>query len=78
MAFTPTKKKRKVATSARPTYKNVVFDYKEPRFLQKFVMENGAIASRDVTGLTQKQQRQLATAVKRARHLALMSFTQTL
>ncbi len=74
--MTPTKRKRKF--TPKPALRGVTFDYKDPRFLQKFIMENGAIAGRDVTGLSQKQQRQLATAIKRARHLALMPFTQTL
>lgn len=74
----PNKNKRKRKIVIKSQLRNATFDYKDPRFLQKFIMENGAIAGRDVTGLTQKQQRQLATAIKRARHLALMPFTQTL
>lgn len=57
---------------------NTVFTYKEPEMLRQFITEQGAILSREETGLNQKQQRRLATAIKRARHLALLPFTQTL
>lgn len=54
------------------------FSYKNVAVLKKFVTEQGSILSREESGLTQKQQRQLATAIKRARHLALLPFTQVL
>jgi small subunit ribosomal protein S18 len=56
---------------AHLTYKNV-------GLLRRLVTEQGAILPREESGLTQKQQRKLSTAVKRARHLALLPFTQTL
>jgi small subunit ribosomal protein S18 len=56
--------------------KNYVFSYKEPEMLQNFVSGQGMILSRERTGLTQKQQKQLAVAIKRARHLALLPFVQ--
>jgi len=56
---------------------NIVFSYKQPEVLSKFVTEQGSIISKAESGLNQKQQRHLATAIKRARHLALMEFTQT-
>jgi small subunit ribosomal protein S18 len=52
--------------------------YKNVGLLRRLVTEQGAILPREETSLTQKQQRKLATAVKRARHLALLPFTQTL
>ena len=58
--------------------KSVTFSYKNVAVLKKFVSEQGSIFSREETGLTQKQQRSLATAIKRARHLALLPFTQVL
>lgn len=72
------KKRRKMVKPHRSATRHFIFDYKDPRFLQKFISEDGAIITREETGLTQKQQRALATAVKRARHLAMMAFTQTL
>lgn len=49
-------------------------DYKDPDFLLKFVNEQGRILPRRITGTSLKYQRRLSTAVKRARHLALMPF----
>lgn len=50
------------------------FDYKDAEALKKFVNMYGQIEPIGKTGLSAKQQRQLATAIKRARHLALMPF----
>lgn len=50
------------------------FDYKDAKALQRYLNAFGQIESRRRTGLTAKQQRQLATAIKRARHLALLPF----
>lgn len=49
-------------------------DYKDPKFLIKFVNEQGKILPRRVTGTSLKFQRKVAKAVKRARHLALMPY----
>ena len=50
------------------------FDYKDVKTLQRFVNIYGQIEPAAKTGLKAKQQRQLAVAIKRARHLALMPF----
>jgi len=50
------------------------FDYKDAKTLLKFIDVYGKIEPISKTGLSAKQQRQLATAVKRARHLALLPF----
>ncbi len=50
------------------------FDYKDTKQLQRFVNIYGQIEPRGKTGLSEKQQRQLAVAIKRARHLALLPF----
>lgn len=49
-------------------------DYKDADFLLKFVNEQGKILPRRITGTSLKYQRKVATAVKRARHLALMPY----
>jgi small subunit ribosomal protein S18 len=49
-------------------------DYKDPKFLLKFVNEQGKILPRRVTGTSAKFQRKVSTSVKRARHLALMPY----
>ncbi len=49
-------------------------DYKDPEFLKKFLNEQGKILPRRVTGTSLKYQRKVATAIKRARHLALLPY----
>ncbi len=49
-------------------------DYKDSDFLLKFVNEQGRLLPRRITGTSLKFQRKVATAVKRARHLALMPY----
>lgn len=50
------------------------FDYKDFKTLQRYVNVYGQIESRKKTGLTESQQRRLAVAIKRARHIALLPF----
>lgn len=50
------------------------FDYKDVKTLQHYINAYGRIEPISKTGLSAKQQRQLATAIKRARHLALLPF----
>lgn len=50
------------------------FDYKDVKTLMRYINAYGQIEPAAKTGLSAKQQRQLATAIKRARHLALMPF----
>lgn len=53
-------------------------DYKDPNFLLKFVNEQGKLYPRRLTGNSLKFQRKVSTAVKRARHLALMPYVTDL
>ena len=50
-------------------------DYKDTATLRKFISERGKIRSRRVTGLTVQQQRQVATAIKNAREMALLPYS---
>ena len=50
-------------------------DYKDINLLRTFISDRGKIRSRRVTGLTPQQQRQVAIAVKNAREMALLPFT---
>lgn len=50
-------------------------DYKDVDLLKDFVGETGKIVPSRITGTKAKYQRQLATAVKRARYLALLPYT---
>ena len=52
----------------------VFFDYKDVKILQRYIDVYGQIKPISKTGLSARQQRQLATAIKRARHLALLPF----
>lgn len=54
--------------------KDIYIDYKNEKRLQRFVSEQGKIIPRRITGTCAHHQRQLVTAIKRARHLALISF----
>ncbi|MEE4637377.1 MAG: 30S ribosomal protein S18 [Wenzhouxiangella sp.] len=50
-------------------------DYKDVDLLKDFVSETGKIVPSRITGTKAKYQRQLATAVKRARYLALLPYS---
>jgi len=50
------------------------FDYKDADTLRRYIDSYGQIDARARTGLSAKSQRQLATAIKRARHIALLPF----
>ncbi|MDG2461512.1 MAG: 30S ribosomal protein S18 [Luminiphilus sp.] len=50
-------------------------DYKDLDTLKQYVSETGKIVPSRITGTKAKYQRQLATAVKRARFLALLPYT---
>lgn len=52
----------------------VYFDYRDVKTLQRYINIYGQIEPIAKTGLSAKQQRQLAVAIKRARHLALLPF----
>ena len=53
---------------------NLYFDYRDTKTLQRYIDSYGRIVPIAKTGLSAKQQRELAVAVKRARHLALLPF----
>jgi small subunit ribosomal protein S18 len=53
----------------------VEIDYKDLNILKQYVGESGKIVPSRITGTKAKYQRQLATAVKRARFLALLPYT---
>ena len=50
-------------------------DYKDLDILKSFITETGKIVPSRITGTKAKYQRQLATAIKRARFLALLPFS---
>ena len=52
-------------------------DYKELDILKDYISETGKIVPSRITGTKAKYQRQLATAIKRARFLALLPYTDS-
>ncbi len=60
----------------RFTAENVQYiDYKDIETLKQFVTENGKIVPSRITGTKARYQRQLALAIKQARYLALLPYT---
>jgi small subunit ribosomal protein S18 len=53
-------------------------DYKDPEFLKKFLNEQGKILPRRITGTSLKYQRKVSSAIKRARHIALLPYVADL
>ncbi len=50
-------------------------DYKNVKLLQRFISERGKIVPSRITAVSAKKQRELATAIKRARNIALLPYT---
>ncbi|HYJ69390.1 MAG TPA: 30S ribosomal protein S18 [Nocardioidaceae bacterium] len=67
------RKKQNPLKAAKITY----VDYKDTALLRKFISDRGKIRARRVTGVTVQQQRQIATAIKNAREMALLPYTST-
>ncbi|MBO1255812.1 30S ribosomal protein S18 [Alteromonas sp. 5E99-2] len=55
----------------------VEIDYKDIPTLKNYVTESGKIVPSRITGTSAKYQRQLSTAIKRARFLALLPYTDS-
>ncbi len=77
------KKKRRRRASTRPRRRKVcplstaglkTLDYKDVDTLKRFITERGKILPRRITGVCARMQRALSTAIKRARHMALLPF----
>ena len=49
-------------------------DNKDVKLLQRYVTEQGKIIPKRITGTSSKYQRQLAIAIQRARHMALLPY----
>ena len=52
--------------------KKLVLSYKDPKTLRLFISETGKVTPRRISGTCAKHQRRLATAIKRARQIALL------
>ena len=64
------------AASIEREGKDNAIDYKDVAKLRKYVSESGKILPRRITGTCATHQRALTSAIKRARHLALMPYTE--
>ncbi|MDH5278511.1 MAG: 30S ribosomal protein S18 [Actinomycetota bacterium] len=53
-----------------------VLDFKDERALSRFTTERGKILPARLSGMCARHQRQLATAIKRSRYLALMPYVR--
>jgi small subunit ribosomal protein S18 len=53
-----------------------IIDYKDERLLRRFTTERGKIIPRRVSGVSAKNQRRLARAIKRARAMAILPFVE--
>ncbi|ASR00858.1 30S ribosomal protein S18 [Gordonia rubripertincta] len=70
----PVRKKNQLsALGVRADGRNPV-DYKDVQLLRQFLSDKGRIRSRRLTGLTPQQQRQVATAIRNAREMALLPY----
>jgi small subunit ribosomal protein S18 len=66
--------KRQVKKKPNPMKKSRTVDYLDSKFLGRFTNDQGKILPRRITGVNAYQQRQIARAIKYARHLALVPF----
>ena len=70
-AFRP-KRKKKVCAFCAEKVEHI--DYKDAAKLRKFVSERSKILPRRITGTCSKHQRELTTAIKRARQIAILPY----
>ena len=59
------------------TDRKLEIDYKDAKTLRSFLTETGKIIPSRISGSTASQQRKLALSVKRARHIALLPYTDS-
>ena len=71
----PRKPKKKANPLKVAKIENI--DYKDTALLRKFVSDRGKIRARRVTGNCTRHQRDVATAIKNAREMALLPYTST-
>lgn len=74
--YNPKFRKQRKKVCALCGDKNFVLDYKDPEHLKKFINDRGKILPRRTTGTCSKHQRDITTAIKRARHIAVLPYTQ--
>ncbi len=68
------RRRRKKCPFTAVGIKPTEIDYKDVDTLGKFITDRGKILPRRITGVSAHHQRFLTTAIKRARHMALLPF----
>ena len=74
--FNPRFKKIKKKVCPLCANENLVLDYKNVEQLKKYINDKGKILPRRATGACAKHQRDITIAVKRARQIAILPYTQ--
>lgn len=74
--FNPRFKKQRKKVCVLCSDPNFVLDYKNADSFKKFINDKGKILPRRTTGACAKHQRDITLAIKRARHIAILPFTQ--
>lgn len=74
--FNPKFRKMRKKVCSMCANNELVLDYKNYDQMKKFINEKGKILPRRVTGACAKHQREITVAVKRARHIAILPYTQ--
>ncbi|MBB2910775.1 small subunit ribosomal protein S18 [Streptosporangium becharense] len=69
------KSRRTPRRKTNPLQGVTYIDYKDTDLLRRFISDRGKIRSRRVTGVTVRQQRRLAQAIKNAREMALLPYS---
>ena len=69
----PFENKKKFCPFSQPG--SPVIDYKDIRLLSRYITEKGKIIPSRITGVSKKKQKELSKAIKRARYLSLISYT---
>jgi small subunit ribosomal protein S18 len=68
----PFQRRRKTCPFSGPNAPKI--DYKDVRLLSRYVSERGKIVPSRITAVSTKKQRELAKAIKRARHIGLLPY----
>ncbi len=69
----PFENRKKFCPFSQPN--SPVIDYKDVKLLSRYLSEKGKIVPSRITGVSKKKQKELSTAIKRARFLGLLSYT---
>ena len=69
----PFENRKKFCPFSQPSSPKI--DYKDTKLLSRYITEKGKIIPSRITGVSRKKQKELSKAIKRARFLSLMSYT---